>query len=207
VTARRDQPDLADRAADVTLSPPQSLCQGFFDYQRYRLTLKDASQTRDVVRAGKVAAVLPVDTARSEIVLIRQFRLPAQLANGRGDLIEIVAGRVEPGEQPTETARRECGEEIGVEPDSLIELFTYLTTPGLTDEEVTIFLAAVDGSQVPERTNAGGEQIETVRVSIDAAIEAMTLGHIRNGPLIIALQWLALNRSGVTDMLHASRSR
>jgi len=199
-----DHSELADRPADVALSRPEPLGKGFFDYQRYRLTLHGAAQTRDVVLAGKVVAVLPIDPARDEIVLIRQFRLPAHLANGRGNLIETVAGRVEPGEQPAQAARRECTEEIGVEPDGLIELFTYLTTPGLSDEEVTVFLAAVDASRVPERTASAGEQIAIVRASIDAAIDALTLGTMRNGPLVIALQWLALNRGRVTELLRAS---
>ena len=70
---------------------PSGLPTGYRDYQRYRLTLKGEAhaplpQTRDVLHGGKVVAVLPVDLARDEIVLIRQFRLPAHLANGRGDL-------------------------------------------------------------------------------------------------------------------------
>jgi ADP-ribose pyrophosphatase len=199
-----DHPELADRPADVALAKPERLAKGFFDYQRYRLTLQGARQTRDVVRAGKVVAVLPIDPARDEIVLIRQFRLPAHLANGRGELIETVAGRVEAGEQPAEAARRECAEEIGVAPRGLIELFTYLTTPGLTDEEVTVFLAAIDATRVPERTSAGGEKIGIVRVPIDAAVDALTLGTLRNGPLVIALQWLALNRGRVAELLRAS---
>jgi ADP-ribose pyrophosphatase len=202
----RDRPELADRAADVTLSPPEPMAEGFFDYKRYRLTLDGAAQTREVVGAGKVAAVLPVDAARDEIVLIRQFRLPAHLANGRGDLIEIVAGRVEPGEQPAATARRECAEEIGVAPAALIELFSYLTTPGLTDEEVTVFLAAVDAARVPARTDAGGERIAILRVPIDAALDALQAGTMHNGPLVIALQWLALNRTRVGEMLRASQA-
>ena len=200
-----DHSELADRLTDVALSVPEPLAKGFFDYKRYRLTLHGAAQTRDVVLAGKVVAVLPIDPARDEIVLIRQFRLPAHLANGRGDLIETVAGRVEPGEQPAEAARRECAEEIGVKPDGLIELFTYLSTPGLTDEEVTIFLAAIDASLVPERTAAGGEQITIMRVPIDAAIDVLTLGTMRNGPLVIALQWLALNRGRVAELLRATK--
>jgi ADP-ribose pyrophosphatase len=199
-----DHSELADRPADVALSRSEPLAKGFFDYKRYRLTLHGAAQTRDVVLAGKVVAVLPIDPARDEIVLIRQFRLPAHLANGRGDLIETVAGRVEVGEQPAEAARRECAEEIGIKPGGLIELFTYLTTPGLTDEEVTVFLAAVDATRVPERTSAGGEKIGVVRVPVEAAIDALTLGTMRNGPLVIALQWLALNRGRVAELLRRS---
>jgi len=194
--------ELADRAADVTLSAPERIAQGFFGYERYRLTLQGAEQTRDVVRAGKVAAVLPVDVERGDVVLIRQFRLPAHLANGRGDLIEIVAGRVEAGENPADTARRECAEEIGVAPKALVELFSYLTTPGLTDEEVTVFLAAVDASRLPERTQTTeGERISVMRVPIAAALAALGRDDMHNGPLVIALQWLALNRERLAEML------
>jgi len=203
-----DDRELADRRADVVLSQPEPLAKGFFDYLRYRLTLQGEAQTRDIVRAGKVAAVLAIDSVRDEIVLIRQFRLAAHLANGRGELIEIVAGRVEPGEQPADAARRECAEEIGIAPDALVELFNYLTTPGLTDEEVTVFLAAIDASRVPARTHAaGGEQIDIVRVPIDAAIAALSDGTMRNGPLVIALQWLALNRGRIDELLRASPAR
>jgi ADP-ribose diphosphatase len=207
----RNRSELSDRPADVALSPPQLLASGYRDYRRYNVSLKGpdgaaVAQTRDVLCAGKVAAVLPVDAARDEIVLIRQFRLPAHLANGRGELIETVAGRVEPGEQPAAAARRECTEEIGVAPDALIELFTFLTTPGLTDEEIIVFLAGIDASRVPERTSGGGEQIGVLRVSVDAALDALTAGTMRNGPLLMALQWLALNRARAAELLRAGQA-
>jgi ADP-ribose pyrophosphatase len=203
-----DRPDLADLPADVAFSAPELLAKGYLDYLRYRLTLQGddhapLAQTRDLLLAGKVVAVLPIDLARDEVVLIRQFRLAAQLANGRGDMIEMVAGRVEAGEALADAARRECAEEIGVMPAALVELFSYLTTPGITDEEVTVFVAAVDASQVPQRSGAAmeGEQIATLRVSIDATIAALAQGAMRNGPLVMALQWLALNRSRVAELL------
>ena len=204
--------DLTDLAADIALSQPELLASGYRDYQRYRLTLTGldgapATQVRDILRAGKVVAVLPIDLVRDEIVLIRQFRLPAHLANGRGDLIETVAGRVEPGESLIDAARRECSEEIGVASGALVELFSYLTTPGITDEEVTVFLAAIDASRVPERPGAAaeGEQIGTIRASIDDTIAALRLGTLRNGLLVIALQWLALNRNLVAELLGDAR--
>ena len=81
------------------MSAPERPAKGFFDYQRFQVTLPAGAQTRDVVRAGKVVAVLPLDLERGEIVMIRQFRPAAHLANGKGEMVEIVAGRVEPGEQ------------------------------------------------------------------------------------------------------------
>ena len=208
-----DDRKLADRAADVVLSPPEVLAKGYRDYLRYHVTISGADgtpveQTRDLVVTGKAVAVLPIDLARGEIVLVRQFRLAAHLANGRGSLIEPVAGRVDPGEQPAETARRECTEETGVTPSVLVELFRFLPTPGLTDEEVIVFLAAVDASQVVKLPRSpDGEQIETLCVPIDAVLAALGDGTVHEGPLLISLQWLALNRGRLADLLRASPAR
>ncbi len=88
-------------------------------------------------------------------------------------------------------------------PGPLIELFSYLTTPGICDEEITLFLGIVDAARVPERAGAAAEHEETVlmRVPIDAALAALAAGIIRNGPLIIALQWLALNRGRLPEIV------
>jgi ADP-ribose pyrophosphatase len=117
-----------------------------------------------------------------------------------------VAGRVEPGEQLKETARRECEEEIGVTPSALVELFSYLPTPGLTDEEVTLFVAAVDAARVPQRTHpTDGEYIDVMRVPIDTALAALAAGTMRNGPLVVGLLWLALNRGRLAELLGDAR--
>lgn len=203
-----DKSKLADLPADVTVSPPERLAKAYRDYERYHVTLEGADgapveQQRDVLRAGQVVAVLPVDLEREEVVLIRQFRLPAHLAGGRGDLIEIVAGRVEADERRIDAARRECAEEIGVAPAKLVELFTYLPTPGIADEEIVVFLGTVDAARIKEGAvaTADGEQLYLMRVPIDAALAALDGGALRNGPLLIALQWLALNRTRLAALL------
>ena len=197
---------IADQAADLAVSRREILAEGFRRYERLYFTpahAPDAGRPHDILRSGAVAAVLPVDVSRDELVLIRQFRLAAHLASGTGSLVEIVAGHVEADEAPVATARRECVEEIGLAPDPLIELFTYLTSPGICDEEITLFLGAVDASHVPERAGRAAEHEETVlmRVPVDAALAALAARTIRNGPLIVALQWLALNRSRLPEIM------
>jgi ADP-ribose pyrophosphatase len=199
--------ELADLPMDVALSRPQLLAKAYRDYHRYHMTLQGQNgpivQERDVLIAGKVVVVIPIDIARQEIVLIRQFRLPAHLANGRGDLVEFVAGRVEAGESLMAAARRECKEEIGVEPGKVVELFTFLSTPGVTDEEITLFLAAVDATEVREGplTTPDGEQLYVHRVSIEHTISALERQTMRGSPMIIGLQWLALNRDCIAGLL------
>jgi ADP-ribose pyrophosphatase len=197
---------IADRKADVTLKGPSPIARGFMSYERFEVAVRrdgeePLAQQRDVVRAGGVAAVLAVDLPRRQLVLIRQFRLPAHLVTGRGEMVEIVAGRVEHGEAAAETARRECMEEIGVAPDRLVELYSVLPTPGFADEYVTFFLGFIDATQVPARAGAAAENEDTrpFVVSIDDAIAALDLGGLANGLLITALQWLALHRDRLQE--------
>ncbi len=198
---------LADSAVEVNLSAPELLGKGFREYIRYRYILPGddparGAHTHDLIRFGHIVGVLPVDFARGEVVLIRQFRLPAHLANGKGELVEIVAGHVEPGEETIEAAHRECLEEIGVAPSRLVELFTYFPTPGASDERITLFLGLVDAAKVPERAGSAAEREETLpfRVSIDAALASLSDDAMHNGLLVLALYWLALNRNRLKEI-------
>ena len=200
--------DLCDCPLAVTLSKPTVLVKAYYDYRRYAVSIKikDAHpvlQERDVLIAGKVVVVIPIDLVRQQIVLIRQFRLPAHIANGLGDMVEFVAGRVEPNETLVDAARRECREEIGIAPEKTVQLLRYLTTPGSSDEEVTIFLCAIDSSTIRDgsRTTADGEHLQIMRTSIEDAIRALNRYTMRGSPLVIGLQWLALNRKQLPNLL------
>jgi len=184
-------PALADEPADAAIVEREVLAGGFRPYERLRAQgAGEGIETRDLLRAGAAVAVLPIDLERGEVVLIRQFRVAAQLANGRGNLVEIVAGHVEANETPCETA-----------PRLLVELFTYLTSPGLTDEEVTLFLGVVDASQATLAGDAEREASALLRAPIAAALSALAAGTVRNGLLVTALQWLALNRGRLADIV------
>lgn len=201
---------IVDLPADADLGEPEILAKGYRDYLRYHVTLRGPHhapirQQRDVIISTETVAVLPVDLERDEVVLIRQFRVAAQLARGAGNMIEIVAGGVEPGEDAEVAAWRECREEIGVAPKALAKVMTFMTTPGIAVESVTLFVAAIDAGAVPPRAGLAeeAEEIATIRVSIDRALTILQHGGVYNGPLILALQWLALNRGRLRDILKA----
>jgi ADP-ribose pyrophosphatase len=202
---------LADSPADVTVSAPQVLAKGHHDFERFAMTLcipghDPIASVRDVLHVGKVTAVLPLDLKRGELVLLRQFRLPAHLATGMGELTEIVAGHVEAGETPAEAAFRECVEEIGVRPSALYEIFQFIPVPGSSDEHAFLFLGLVDAANIPERAGAAHEKEATrpMRVPIDTAIAALERKVMRNGFLLMALQWLALNRGRLDSIIAGS---
>jgi ADP-ribose pyrophosphatase len=195
--------ELSDAAVEVTLDQLEPRGGGFYGYDRFKVTIDGQTVRREALRVGRVVVIIPVDLRRDEIVLIRQFRLGAQLSLGLGDVVEVPAGRVERGEDVAAAARRECQEEIGVTPERLVPLFEFLPSAGSSDEHMFFFLAVVDASQVPERAGAAHEQEDTrpLRVPIDRAIESLESGKLHYGAAIVSLQWLALNRPKLAEIV------
>ncbi len=196
-----------DRPARVALEGPQVLAKGFKTYERYHLVLDHSDgtrerQERDVLRGGEVVGVIPFDPVRNELVLLRQFRLPAHLATGRGEMVEIVAGGVEAGESAEEAAARECVEEIGLAPRALLQVMRFLPTPGITDEYTTLFVGLVDSARLPQQAGAAVEAEVThpFAIEVEVALTALADGRFANGYLIIALQWVALNRARLSAL-------
>jgi ADP-ribose pyrophosphatase len=117
---------------------------------RVSLDNGDTAVREYVQHQGGVAIVPVVDHS---VILIRQFRIAIER-----DLIELPAGRLEPGEEPIACARRELEEEIGYRPNELIPLASYFSSVGFTDERMHIFLALE-----PEKTTLRLEADERIR--------------------------------------------
>ena len=92
--------------------------------------------TREVVEHPGSVAIVGV-TSDGNVLLLRQ----SHHAIGR-TLLGVPAGTLEPGETPEACARRELTEETGYRAGRLTELASYYTSPGYTDERMTIFHAA-----------------------------------------------------------------
>jgi ADP-ribose pyrophosphatase len=186
-----------DRPCSVVLSEPERLGTGFRSLDRFLVAKPDrtgapAAFEREVLNSGVVVGVLPVDFQQQQVVLTRQFRLGGHLALDRGDMIEIVAGRVDPGESPEDAARRECHEEIGTSPLKLTRLAGFTPAPALSDEFMILFLAHVDAGKIPfwAGNPCENEEIAVVRHTIAEAMGMLKAGLLHSGPTIIALQWL-----------------
>src|SRR3954464_6206474 len=131
------------------------------------------SVARDTVREGEVTYVreVVVHPGGAGIVayfddgttaLVRQYRHPA-----RGYVLEIPAGKLDPGERPFETAARELEEELGVVAARLEALSEFYTTPGFCAEKLWVFLAT-NLRETAVRREAD-EIIEVVRVPFASA--------------------------------------
>lgn len=105
-----------------------------FDVDRDRVRMPNGREvTLDVVRHPRSVVLLPVPEP-GHVILIRQYRYPVNRW-----LWELPAGSVDPGEDPEAAARRECHEEIGQVPDTIVRLSALYPTPGYCDEEMYFF--------------------------------------------------------------------
>ena len=89
---------------------------------------------REMVRHPGGVAIVPV--LDGAVILIRQFRI----AVGR-EILELPAGRLEEGEDPESSARRELEEEIGYRAGQMVPAASYYSSVGFTDERMHLFLA------------------------------------------------------------------
>jgi len=80
---------------------------------------------RELFGGAQVSAVLPYDPINKKIVLIQQFRPGTISKDNQNYLDEIVAGIIDPGETPEDTAKRECLEETGCEISNLSSIQVY----------------------------------------------------------------------------------
>jgi len=113
------------------------------------------------------AVMMAVDD-RKRVLLVRQYRLPAQRY-----LWELPAGSVDPGEKVAQTARRELQEETGYRAKNWKKLISFYPSPGFLTEKMTIFLAT--GLTAGEAKPMEDERIETrwfTLKEIEAAIVA-----------------------------------
>jgi ADP-ribose pyrophosphatase len=95
----------------------------------------------DVVRHAPSVVIVPMPDPE-HVILIRQYRYAVHKW-----LWEVPAGSIDPGEPLEEAARRECHEEIGLRPDTVTYLGTFLPTPGICDEVMNFY--KVEGLHVP----------------------------------------------------------
>lgn len=195
-------------ADDVEIIERENCFKGFYKLDRLHLRHRQFSGamgpqlSRELFVRHNAVCVLPYDPQRDSVVLIEQFRVGAMQKSSNPWMIELVAGLIDKDEEPEEVARREAIEEANLTLGALWPITTYFPSPGGSDELVYLFVGRCDSE------GAGGvhglaEEGEDIRVSVwplEDALQAVKDGRINNAASIIALQWLALNRSEVRGL-------
>lgn len=145
-----------------------------------RVELPNGSVTElEVIRHQGAAAVVPL-TADGDVLMVRQYRH----ATG-GWLLEVPAGKLDPGEAPDICAARETEEEVGYRVGRLDPLGWIWTTPGFTDEKIWLYLAR---DLVPGSQNLDGDEVLSVeKMPLVEAVSMVHRGKICDGKSVCAL--------------------
>ena len=158
-----------------------------FAIDRDRLTESNGMEVvRDVVRHPGGAGALPL-FADGRVALVSQYRHPA-----RAELLEIPAGRIEPGEDPELCARREVEQETGFRPGRIERLTGFYSTPGFCEEILHVFLAT---DLTPTRQQLDHDEVLEVHfLQLEEALRMVHQGEIVDSKTIIALLLAARSR-------------
>lgn len=153
-----------------------------FSIDRDRVRMPNGrAVTLDVVRHPRSVVLVPIPE-HGHVVLVRQFRYAVNAF-----LWELPAGSVDGGESPEEAAVRECHEEIGQVPSTVVRLAALYPTPGYCDEEMVFF--RLSGLEQPPHAAAldEDEDIETRTFELREAREMVRRGEIVDMKTIVGL--------------------
>ena len=135
--------------------------------------------TRDIVTHPGSVVVLPM-FPNGDILLIRQYRHAA-----RESLWELVAGRIEAGENPQVAARRELLEETGYTARRFRRMFSAYPTPGFVSEQMIMFVA--EDLRAGDSRPESDERIASRRFSARELQRMMRRGTLRDSKSIAGI--------------------
>lgn len=145
--------------------------------------------TREYIDHPGAVAIVPV-VAGGLILLERQFRYPLGSV-----MVEIPAGKIDPGEDPLDTARRELLEETGYSAGAWRHLGTIHPLVAYSNEHIELYLATeLTTSQAAALDD--GEILETFTLPLEEALDWVRDGRITDSKTMIGLMWTARLRGG-----------
>ena len=134
---------------------------------------------REVADHVDGVAVLPLDE-RNNVLTVTQYRY----VFGR-TLLEIPAGKLDPGEDPVTGALRELKEETGAVPEIFQPLGRILPAPGCYTETLHLFLAR--GLKMEQQRLDPDEFLNVERIPFDEMVHRCMNGEVEDAKTVAAV--------------------
>jgi ADP-ribose pyrophosphatase len=140
---------------------------------------------RDLIHHSGSVVVLAVDDkdAAPRVLLERQYRHAAN-----DYLWELPAGRIDPGENELDAARRELIEETGYRAQHWRRILKFYASPGFMAETMSVFLAS--GLRRGKAEPEDDEVIQKRLVPLPKIVSMVMKGTIQDGKTISSVLWL-----------------
>ncbi len=165
-----------------TLNSEQVFKGKVFSVVRDRVVLPNGREvTLDIVRHPKSVVLVPVPEP-GHVILVRQYRHAVN-----ANLWELPAGSLDPGETPEQAAIRECHEEVGLVPQTVVRLAALYPTPGYCDEEMIFFRLSSLEQPATEAAQDEDEDIEVKTFELREAREMIRRGEIVDMKTLVGL--------------------
>ena len=147
----------------------------------YLVDLSGQVIRRESIRHPGSVVVIPWDG--ESVVMLDQYRHPL------GRVVrELPAGKLDvAGEPPETTARRECVEEVGLEPARLTRLLGIHTSPGYTDEYTHLYLAEGLAPVAADPQGFEEHHAQIVRLSLDEVRSGLKAGAFDDAKTVVGL--------------------
>lgn len=144
--------------------------------------------SREVVRHSGGVGIVAL-SENDEVFLVNQFRYPY-----KSELLEIPAGKLNPGENPLECGKRELREETGATASEYTSLGRLFPSPGYTNEIIYMYLAI--GLSFGEMQLDDDEFLDVVKMPLKKAVEMVMSGELADSKTQIALlkTWFLRNK-------------
>ncbi len=136
---------------------------------------------REFIKHPGASVVIPY-LGNNQIMLVNQFRYPVNKT-----MLELPAGKIDPGESYKATMIRELFEETGLKAETMIQLAPIHTCIGYSNELLYLFWAS--GLEKTDHNIDTDEIISLNPIDISDALELIYTGEISDGKTIVGIFW------------------
>ena len=164
---------------EKTLKSEKIYKGAIINLRRDKVTVQGGTSYREIIEhnGGAVIAALTED---KKLVMVRQYRKPADKV-----MLEVPAGKIDPGEKPLEAAVRELKEETGYTAEKVEFLTQFYPSVGYSEEMLYLYLCT---GLTPGETNFDeNEAIDIEEVELDRLFKMAMSGEIDDAKTLIAI--------------------